>query len=130
MVDKKLPVLITAIGGGGHGEQILKAIRLADKDQYYIVGADAQAECPQSKLVDEFITLPLANHPNYMNELLLVCERFGIRALFHGCEPELKRFSAERKHIEDHGIFLPINPTELIDVCMNKEATNQLLRTV
>lgn len=127
MVDKRLPVLITAIGGGGHGEQILKAIRLSNNYLYYIVGADADAECPQSKLVDKFVTLPLANHPDYMNELLLVCDRFGIRALFHGCEPELKRFSAERKHIEEYGVFLPINPTELIDVCMNKEATNQFL---
>ena len=127
MVDKRLPIMITAIGGSGHGEQILKAIRLAEKDSYYIVGADAQTECSQSRFVNEFITLPRANHPDYMKELLLVCNRFEIRALFHGCEPELKRFSVERDRIEEQGVFLPINPTRLIDVCMNKEATNQLL---
>ena len=33
-------VLVTAIGGGGHGDQILKALRLAAKDSYEIFGAD------------------------------------------------------------------------------------------
>lgn len=51
MVDERLPVLITAIGGGGHGEQILKALRLADNEKYRLIGADAQAECAQSELV-------------------------------------------------------------------------------
>lgn len=62
-----------------------------------------------------------------MDELLKACDQFGIRALFHGCEPELKRFSAERSRIEQEGILLPINPTRLIDICMNKEKTNQWL---
>lgn len=127
MANKPLPIMITAIGGGGHGEQILKAIRLAKKDSYYIVGTDAQITCPQSVLVDEYLTLPLANHPDYMKELLLACNRFEIKALFHGCEPELRRFSEERNRIEEHGVFLPLNPTQLINTCMNKEATNQLL---
>lgn len=127
MTDDRLPILITAIGGGGHGEQILKAICLAEMGRYFVVGADAQPNCPQSGLVDEFITLPRADHPNYMDDLLSVCNQYEIKALFHGCEPELKLFSAERKRIEEQGIFLPINPANLIDVCMNKEATNRLL---
>jgi carbamoyl-phosphate synthase large subunit len=127
MKSDRFPILITAIGGGGHGEQILKALRLSERKPYYIIGADAQPNCPQSKLVDEFITLPLANQPNYMEALFSVCDRFGIKALFHGCEPELRQFVKERERIEERGIFLPINPTELIDICMNKEATNQLL---
>jgi len=127
MANKRIPILITAIGGGGHGDQILKAIRLADKKRYFIVGADADEFCPNSSLVDEFVTLPLANQANYMDELLLVCKRFAIKALFHGCEPELKKFSIERKRIEELGVLLPINPSTLIDICMNKERTNQLL---
>ena len=123
----KLPILITAIGGGGHGDQILKAIRLADRKRYFIVGADAQKDCLQSQWVDEFVTLPFANSDDYIPELLSVCNRFGVKALFHGCEPELKVFSEHRDKIEEQGILLPINPTELIRTCMNKEKTNQWL---
>lgn len=127
MAIRKLPVLVTAIGGGGHGEQILKALRLANGNKYQFVGADARSTCPQFALVDERVTLPLAYEPEYIDVLLDVCERFHIKALFHGCEPELKRFSAERERIINRGIFLPINPAPLIDLCMNKQKTNQRL---
>jgi carbamoyl-phosphate synthase large subunit len=47
--------------------------------------------------------------------------------LFHGCEPELKQFAKHRDQIESEGIFLPINPTAVIEMCMNKEETNRQL---
>lgn len=128
MIADRVRVLVTAIGGGGHGEQILKALRLAGRDRYFIVGADAQAECPQFDLVDEAITLPSAGDPQYIDAVLAVCERFAVRAVFHGCEPELKRMSAERHRFAERGLLLPINPAELISTCMNKEAANGLLQ--
>lgn len=128
--NNKLPILITAIGGGGHGEQILKAIRLAKDDRYHIVGADANPNCPQFSLVDECVTLPFANEPSYLEALLTVCKRFKIKALFHGCEPELKLFAANRELIEQQGIFLPVNPLSVIQVCMNKEKTNEQLENL
>lgn len=127
MRSEKLAILVTAIGGGGHGEQILKALRLAKGNCYHIVGADSQPNCPQFDLVDEQVVLPLAIDPTYMDTLLDVCNRFQIKALFHGCEPELKKFAVERDRITQQGIFLPINPTKLIDLCMNKEKTNSRL---
>lgn len=130
MSTERIPILVTAIGGGGHGEQILKALRLADSSRYYIIGADAQPECPQFALVHERVTLPLANDPSYVTALLQSCERFKVRALFHGCEPELKQFSANRDLITQRGIFLPINPDAVIRTCMNKEATNRQLASL
>jgi carbamoyl-phosphate synthase large subunit len=123
----KLPVLVTAIGGSGHGEQIVKALRLAKNDRYYVFGADANPDSLQFPLVDERLSLPLASDPAYMDSLLEVCDRLQIKALFHGCEPELKLFAANRDLIAQRGIFLPINPTAVIDICMNKEATNKYL---
>ena len=35
----KVKVMVTGVGGGGHGEQILKALRLASTE-YEIVGSD------------------------------------------------------------------------------------------
>lgn len=127
MPIEKLPILVTAIGGGGHGEQILKAVRLAEGNRYRIIGADANPDCPQFDWVDERMVLPLASDPNYISVLLDACDRFGVKALFHGCEPELKTFSAYRQVIEARGIFLPINSAEVIATCMNKEYTNRRL---
>ncbi|MCG6533122.1 MAG: ATP-grasp domain-containing protein [Syntrophales bacterium LBB04] len=125
MTSEKLPILVTAIGG--YGEQILKALRLAKGSRYYIIGADTRQDCPQFDLVDERITLPLANDPTYMDNLLDACDRFHIKALFYGCDQELKNFATERDRITKQGIFLPINPTHLIDICTNKEETNRYL---
>ena len=120
-------VLVTAIGGGGHGDQILKALRLAPPGRYTIFGADANPHCPQAALVERFVTLPLARDPEYMTLLLRTCKELGVQALFHGCEPELLLFAAKRQRIEDAGIFLPINDTALIQLCMDKARTNARL---
>lgn len=120
-------VLVTAIGGGGHGDQILKALRLAPPGSYMIFGADANPHCPQAALVERFVSLPLARDPEYINVLLRTCKELGIQALFHGCEPELLLFAANRKQIEEADIFLPINDSALIQLCMDKARTNARL---
>jgi carbamoyl-phosphate synthase large subunit len=120
-------VLVTAIGGGGHGDQILKALRLAEPGRYIIFGADANPHCPQAALVDRFVQLPFASSPNYLQELLHICKVLGVQALFHGCEPELLLFAKNRELIEATGIFLPINDTGLIQLCMDKAKTNARL---
>jgi carbamoyl-phosphate synthase large subunit len=62
-----------------------------------------------------------------MSVLLRTCDEFRVQALFHGCEPELLLFADNRQKIEDAGIFLPINDTELIKTCMDKSKTNKKL---
>lgn len=120
-------VLVTAIGGGGHGDQILKALRLAPSSQYKIFGADSNPECPQASLVEKFVTLPSANDPSYMTVLLQICKKLQVQALFHGCEPELLLFAVNRRRFKDAGIFLPINNTALIQLCMDKAKTSARL---
>lgn len=127
MPDSKIRLLVTAIGGGGHGEQILKALRLAPGDRYHIIGADANPHTPQFAMVNERAALPMASEPGYLDALLELCRRRRVQALFHGCEPELRQFARHRSQIEAEGIFLPINPTAVIDLCMNKEATTRRL---
>jgi carbamoyl-phosphate synthase large subunit len=120
-------VLVTAMGGGGHGEQILKALKLAEHGRYWILGADANPNCPQFNLVDQSEVLPFANTPDYLEQLFWLIDKYQIKALFHGCEPELKLFSKHRDEIERRGVFLPINPSSVIELCMDKEKTNQRL---
>ena len=121
-------VLVTAIGGGGHGDQILKALLLSEEGRYKIFGADANPNCSQFSLVDAAAVLPFANSEDYIPKLFDLIERFEIRALFHGCEPELRLFAKYREEIEQRGVFLPINPSSVIDLCMDKELTGRTLQ--
>ena len=118
-------VLITAVGGGGVGEQTLKALKISGG--YRIVGADIRARCAQFALVDEAITLPAARSPDYLEALLRVSSRLGVRAIFPGSEAELMVISEQRGALEAAGIFLPINPKAVIDTCMDKVATAAFL---
>lgn len=120
--DAPIPVLVTAIGGIGYGDQILKALRLAPAGRYRIIGGDARRECPQFNRVDQAVVLPRADAPEYVDAVLAVCRRYGIRAVFPGCEPELKVVAAARDRFSDAGIFLPVNRPEMIQQCMDKAA--------
>lgn len=126
--NESVTVLVTAIGGGGHGEQILKALRAAPKTNYRIVGADASADCTQFQMVDHALTLPKASDQNYIDAVLEVCRAFGVQAVFHGCEPELRAMSEARDRFAAAGIFLPVNPSSVIELCMNKRKTADFLK--
>jgi carbamoyl-phosphate synthase large subunit len=47
--------------------------------------------------------------------------------LFHGSEPELRVLSAHRDAFADAGIFLPFNPAEVIDTCLDKVRTMEAI---
>jgi len=120
-------VLVTAIGGSGHGEQILKALRMADPGRYRIFGADINPNCPQFSLVDHAIIVPPASDPKFIDVVLAICRKFKILAVFHGCEPELRSYSAARQQFFDAGVLLPINNCEVINLCMDKCLTGDFL---
>lgn len=127
-VNEPITILVTAIGSGGHGEQILKALLEDKSGRFKILGADANPNCINFPKVENSFVLPFASAPNYLDTVLDICIQHNVKALFHGCEPELKLFSKNRKRIEEAGIFLPINPSEVIDVCMDKAKTMQKLK--
>lgn len=130
MVNEPINVLVSAIGGGGHGEQILKALRMADSKRYRLFGADINPQCPQFDLVDHGMTLPSARDPNFLDAVLNVCEKYSIRAVFHGCEPELIAYSRSREQFAERGILLPINKAETIELCMDKVRSSAFLESV
>ncbi len=125
-MSKKVTVMVTGIGGGGHGEQIIKALRLAPVN-YEIVGCDMSPLSKGLLDVDHPYLLPPASDPNYISCLLAICAKHKVQVLFHGSEPELKVMSRERIKIQNAGIFLPINPESVIDICMDKFKTMAFL---
>ena len=127
MSDRIVTVLVTAIGGGGHGEQILKALRVAPHTRYRIIGGDASQLCPQFSMVDQPVIMPRANNPSYIEVILCLCEKFGVDAVFHGCEPELFALSDARHCFNGTGVLLPINPKSVIDTCADKQRTMEFL---
>ena len=114
--------MVTGVGGGGNGEQLVKALKMSEKN-YYLIGADITPVSKGLFLVDKKRILPPASAPDYIDTLLKVCKEEGVQALFTGSEPELKKISAVQDEVRAAGIFLPMNPKEVIDTCMDKSRT-------
>ncbi|MCK4810515.1 MAG: ATP-grasp domain-containing protein [Candidatus Omnitrophica bacterium] len=117
--QSNIVVLITGLGGGSHGMQILKALKLSDLP-YYFIGADVTKASYGLSMVDKSYILPLANTPEYIDALVNILKTDNVKVLFHGSEPELKVMSKNAEIFKDMEVFLPINPQEIIDLCMDK----------
>lgn len=128
MKPNRINVLITGLGGGSHGMQILKALKFSNLP-YYFIGTDITKLSYGLSLVNKSYIVPPADHPEYIESLIDISKQNNVKALFHGSEPELKVISNNRKAFEDLGVFLPINSPELIDLCMNKYETMKFLQS-
>lgn len=132
MIDKTeynnaIRVLVTGVGGGGNGEQIIKTLRLAG-NEYYIIGTDISPFGSGLYMADEGYTIPSANDPDYIHALLRICTDLGIQAVIPGSEPELMIISAKRNMFHEKGILVLINTSEVISLCMDKWRTYGVMR--
>lgn len=122
----RIRIMVTGVGGGGIGAQILKALRMSDKN-YFILGGDMTPVSKGLMEVDLPFILPRGNEPQYIDQLLDICQREGAQVLLPGSEPELLAISEHRAKITDQGIFLPIQPKPVIDICGDKTKTAAFL---
>lgn len=126
-MTEQLSVLVTAVGGIGNGEQILKSLRLAREGRYRVIAADMAPWVPQFALADHAVRLPSAREPDYLEALEAVCRAYGVRAVFHGSEAEMMIFARERERIRSWGVLPMINEPDLIALCNDKAALSHRL---
>lgn len=123
-----VPVLVTGVGGGGVGEQIVKALRLGEAD-YMIVGTDVHERSLGFGSVDRAHVVPAARESGYIDALITLCEQYQIRAIFPGSEPELVAIAEATARFVDLGVVLPVSPLEVIQTCLDKFRTSGWLRS-
>lgn len=126
--NKEVRVLITGVGGGGNGEQVLKALRLAHT-KYYIIGTDISPLSSGLYQVDEGYIVPGADADNYISTILDMCKDLNIHVLITGSEPELKLISVNRQIFDGKGILLLFNSSKIISMCMDKWKTYEFLQS-
>jgi carbamoyl-phosphate synthase large subunit len=119
-------VIVTGVGGGGIGEQIIKALRLAEI-RYQIIGTDISSLSRGLAVVDHPYVVPPAMDARYLSAIRSIAARHGARAVFAGSEPELRVLARHRGRLEADGIFVPANPVDVIDTCLDKNRTMQFL---
>lgn len=125
-MTEPVTALVTAVGGIGVGEQILKALLLVG--EYRLVAADMDPWCPQFALADVSVSLPSASDPNYLYALFDACERNRVDIVFVGSEAELTVVSEVRDQFAAAGILVAVNLASTVRTCMDKDATSAFLR--
>ena len=129
-MNDKIAVLVTGIGGGGNGEQILKALRLAGDLNLHLIGTDMSALTAGHRLVDAFYEVPGARDPQYGERLFEILRKEEVRFIFHGSEPELAFISENRETIEALGVITCLNNRDLMRLCSNKVETYRTLEAL
>lgn len=127
MPDDKIRLLVTGLGGGSQGMQVVKAVRLSQLT-YEITGTDIKETNYGIPFVDHWRSVPPADHANYLPELLALCREHKIQVLIPGSDPELKVISDNRTLFQDDDILLPLNPADLLTTCLDKLKTTNLLK--
>jgi len=122
----KICVLVTGVGGGGHGHEIVKALRLSER--YHLIGVDMVESSFGLFDVDEAYTVPPASDSRYIEILLDICQQRKAKVLIHGSEPELKVISRNRDSLLKAGVLPLINSYEVIERCIDKWATMDFLK--
>jgi len=119
----KISVLVTGIGAGSHGEQIVKALKLVNDFKLEIFGTDVSKLSTGKKLVDKFFQVPYVTDKTYEEIIFDIIKKNNIQFIFHGSEPELRYLSNNREKFEIKGIKHPLNSKDVINLCMNKHKT-------
>lgn len=120
-------VLITGVGGGGNGEQLVKSLRLSSIP-YRIIGTDITAEAARQSEADVCVALPRANDSGYMDALIDLCIREHVDVLLPGSEPELRVIAVHADRIRQHVKLLVVNDCDLIEICSDKFKTANFLQ--
>ncbi|MHB8693426.1 MAG: ATP-grasp domain-containing protein [Solirubrobacteraceae bacterium] len=125
--DERVSVLVTGVGGGGHGHEVAKALKLAGR--YRIVGLDMSPSSYGLFDLDTAFVVAPPSEPGYIETLLEICAAEQISVLIHGSEPELNIISAHRERFREAGVLPLINTAEVIALCMDKWETVEALRS-
>lgn len=123
----KIQVLVTGVGGGGIGEQVMFALRAA-KTPYRIIGTDMDTHSLGLHTADKGYVVPRSTNESYVTRLLEICEYEGVKVLIPGSEAELIKISESREIFRDHDVIPLINDGGVINLCLNKWETYLFLK--
>ena len=93
-----------------------------------VVAGDCSETAPAIYFADRKAILPRINEENYIDEIINVCKREGIRIVIPTIDTDLLLLSEERERIEsESGAVVLISSTDVISICRDKINTQKFL---
>lgn len=121
MQREKISVIITSAGTAS-AISVIKALRLQSELEVFITAVDADLLAAGLYLADAFEVVPHATHPQYINELLRIAQKYNASFLYPIYSEEI-RYIAENKHrLVSEGLKVFLSSPETIALCNDKRA--------
>ena len=93
-----------------------------------VVAGDCSETAPAIYFADRKAILPRINEDNYVDEIINVCKREGIRLVIPTIDTDLLLLSEERERIEsESGAVVLISSNEVVTICRDKINTQKFL---
>ena len=121
-----LKILVTGVGGGA-GQSILKALRMANVEE--VLAFDSSPLAAGLYFGYPGVVGFEALHPSYADHLLKVAIQNQINLIFPGHDIELKILSNFVDLFRDNGIQILVSDPRVIDICDDKLKTAQFMES-
>jgi len=118
-MKNQISVLVTGVGFGSLGRELIKAFQLAGKE-YRIITADKSPKSFGLYETKDRYLIPGANSRNYIESLMKICKKENVKVLVSGSEPEIAKVSKNVKLFKEKNIEVLVNPWRVIKLCSDK----------
>ncbi|WP_290595652.1 MULTISPECIES: ATP-grasp domain-containing protein [unclassified Archaeoglobus] len=126
----KAKILVTA-GGGGVGQSIIKAIKLANVRygrDYKIYTTDIRPLSAGLFRVEKGFLVPPASSPDYVDKLLNIAQSEGVQVLIPGSDPELPVLAENKREFANDGIIPLVGEPQSVKIGYDKWRTFEFLK--
>lgn len=117
-------ILMTGMGGIV-GQGILKCLT---NSPYRMIGVDASELAAGLYVMERGYVVPRVNDPSYIDHLLGLCLREGVRYVFPGLDMELPVLAQAAPRLREQGVLPIVSSPEVIELADDKLATARFLQ--
>ncbi len=111
-------ILVSGASGiVGYGT--LKSLRLA-KDEYKLIGTSIYDDSVAPAFCDVFELAPRTTDPSYVDWLCSIIEKHDVDMIIPGINDDMLVWNEYRERLEDSGVKVLLNNSELIELCEDK----------
>ena len=119
MQQSEVNVLVTGVGGGSLGRELMKAFKMSS-NKYKIIATDILDNSVGLHETSNSYVIPSASSNDYIDSLLKICKKENVHAIAAGSEQEIEKVSKNFKIFEEAGVKVLSNPWKVIELCMDK----------
>lgn len=126
---KPLKVLIT---GAGTTTAItaLKGLRAMKDGSLHITMGDMQRDCAGAYLGDDFVQMPPASAPHFVEQAIAICRERQIDLVIPVIDYEFIGWAQAAEPLAQSGTHVVISPVKALEICQEKDRTTAYFRSL